>query len=89
MYPHAALRVGSNLITSVHLALRKSASPRPLVPRASAVPAGKSLAHPMAPAPAARVLRGPPQAKEQAPARIATLPHCEQRTPGVEPEADR
>jgi len=30
VYPHCALRVESNLITSVHIALRKSARPRPL-----------------------------------------------------------
>jgi SAM-dependent methyltransferase len=41
IYPHCALRVGMNLITSVHIALRKSGTPRPLRPRPVAVPGRK------------------------------------------------
>ena len=38
VHPHCVLRVGSNLITSVHIALRKSERPRNLRPRKSAQP---------------------------------------------------
>jgi SAM-dependent methyltransferase len=42
VHPHCALRVGSNLITSVHLALRKSDHPSKLPPRKSAPPRGSA-----------------------------------------------
>lgn len=36
VHPHCVLRVGSNLISRVHIALRKSERPRKLTPRGSA-----------------------------------------------------
>ncbi len=64
--PHCVLRVGSNRITSVHIALRKSLSPRPLParPRPAAAVA--------APAPA--VVSNSQPDREHSPDGIGTLP---------------
>ena len=81
VYPHCALRVGSNLITSVHLALRKAENPRKPPTRKAARPrissrsagteapgttAGLVVAEPIAPLNA-------PSGREQPPDGIATL----------------
>ena len=42
VHPHCALRFGSNLITSVHVAVRKSESPRKLPPRTAVRPRASS-----------------------------------------------
>jgi SAM-dependent methyltransferase len=77
--PHAVLRVGANRITSVHVALRKSLSPRPL-PVRPRIDAPVSAVAPQAEAPA--VASSPQLGREHFAARLGTLRRVNNRGPG-------
>ena len=76
--PHCVLRIGSNRMTSVHIALRKSLSPRPLLVRPRTDGPGTAVAPPAeGPAVASSTQPG----REHSPARVATLPRMNNRGP--------
>lgn len=73
--PHCVLRVGSNRITSVHISLRKSLSPRPLPVRP------RPVAAVAAPAGVPAVASGTQPGPEHSPQGVATLPRVNNRRP--------
>ena len=70
VHPHCVLRIGSNRITSVHIALRKSLSPRPL-PVRSHIDAPRSASAPPAGTPVVSSSAQP--SRERSPGRVDTL----------------
>jgi SAM-dependent methyltransferase len=74
--PHCVLRVGLNRITSVHVALRKSAQPRPLPVRPLRITA------PAPPAASAAVAPPTQPSPEHSPDGVATLPRVASRRQG-------
>ncbi len=71
--PHCVLRVGSNRITSVHIALRKSTNPRPLPVRS------RPDSTPARPAESPVVPSSTRPGREHSPGRVGTLPRVNNR----------